>query len=603
VWRKTLWQPLNSPRKARAAARAGLRTLVREDETHFLELTRHFFRQFFQNELVARGTEARLTVVHILAVLAVPPIFYTIYLVFTYDNVWWNCPWQYTAVSLVDHCRFVMMSMIVIGFVAIIEWDALFLDRRDFAILTPLPVPVATIFTAKIAALLLFLGLFIVDVAGVPTILYPIVETMGIRADVPFLRLCDMMAAHGVAVFGASAFIFLFVAAVHGVLINILHPRTFKVVSRCFQLAAIVALLLTLFLLLPVTSGLVPVWAAAHRAGGFFWFPPLWFVGVYQTLLGPAGELFHSLAGTAALALGAVTLVCATAYIINYKRHTRRMLDAVETPHRFAAADAAHWLLNHLVLRRPLERATYFFTMNTLVRSTKHRLYLAAYAGVGFALAAFGIIQMMVYAEDLRAAVLLSRPNQALLSIPLILSFFLLSGMRVVFTIPAEVRANWIFQIAGDEHRLDCWAGVRKVMIIRALLLHAAFFPIYAVLWEWPAALEQLILNVMLSLILIELLLMNFRKIPFTCSYQPGKANLAVLGIAYWFAFATYAYTMAALERWLLQDGVRWIVFVMLTAAVFGGLVLWRKTTLVDGLKIIYEDEPNPDVLTLGLGA
>lgn len=32
-----------------------LRTLVHEDETHFLELAKHFFGQFFENEFVSRG--------------------------------------------------------------------------------------------------------------------------------------------------------------------------------------------------------------------------------------------------------------------------------------------------------------------------------------------------------------------------------------------------------------------------------------------------------------------------------------------------------------------------------------------------------------------
>ena len=96
---------------------------------------------------------------------------------------------------------------------------------------------------------------------------------------------------------------------------------------------------------------------------------------------------------------------------------------------------------------------------------------------------------------------------------------------------------------------------------------------------------------------------MNFRKIPFTCSYQPGKANIAVLGVFYWLAFTTYAYTMATIERWLLQDGVRCIAFFVLAGMVLGALVLWRKTMLVDGLRIVYEDEPDPEVQTLGLGA
>lgn len=582
------------------------RTLVHEDETHFLELTKHFFHQFFATELVARGSEARLTVVHILAVLAVPPIFYTVYLVFTYDNIYWNFPWQYTTVSLIDHCRYVMLSMIVIGFVATLEWDALFLDRRDFAILTPLPVKAATLFTAKITALLLFLALFILAVAGVPTLLYPVVETMGIRGEhVSLLRLGNMIAAHAIAVVSSSVFIFLCFVGLHGLLINCLRPRTFKIASRFFQLSAIITLLLTLFLLLPITSNLLPVWVDADGGGWFLLFPPLWFVGVYQTVLGSGDAAFHSLAWTAAVASGLVALACGAGYIVNYNRHMQRTLEVVESPtsNRFWASRATRWMLTHMVLRKPLERAAYFFVMDTLVRSTKHRLYLTAYVGAGFALAAFGIMQLVIYTEDRSVSAIFFQPSEASLAVPLILSFFLLSGMRVVFTIPAELRANWVFQIAEDQNRLDCFAGVRKFMIVRAAQLLVALLPIYAFLWGWAPACQQLVLSLVLSLILIELLLINFRKIPFTCSYQPGKANIILLGVLYWFAFTTYAYTMAALECWLLQDDVTWIAFLVLMILLLGGLRVWRKDLLAGDSRIVYEDEPLPDIQTLNLNA
>ena len=581
-----------------------LRTLVHEDETHFLELAKHFFGQFFENELVSRGREARLTVVHVIAMLAAPPIIYTFYLVAVYTSIEIGAPWEYPSVSLIDHCRYVMLAMIVMGFVAILEWDALFLDRRDFAILTPLPVHAATIFAAKIAAPLAFLALFIVGVAGVPTLLYPLVATEGMGGPpLSLLRVCDMVAAHAVAVFSGSAFIFLFFVAVQGLLINSLRPRAFKTASLCIQLAALVALVLIL-LLLPSTSSFIPTWEQGRQGGWFSWFPPLWFVGVYQTLLGLGGGGFYKLAWRAAAALALVVLACGAGYLLNYKRHTQRALDAVEmhAAPRFGMADATRWMLTHLVVRKPRERAIYFFVTNTAMRSGKHRLYLAAYVGAGSALAAFGLLEVLVYRECPSIRAILYQPNQALLAIPLTLSFFLLSGMRVVFTIPAELRANWVFQIAEDENRLDVFAGVRKVMIVRAALLLVVLLPIYAFLWGWGPACQQLIFSLMLSLILVELLLINFRKIPFTCSYQPGKANMTLLGVLYWLAFTTYAYTMAALERRLLQDDLTWMAFLVLMILLLGGLVVWRKDSLTGNSRIVYEDLPNPEVQTLGLG-
>lgn len=601
-----------------------VRRFVREDETHFLQLVRHFFRQFFENEYVSRGSDASLTVAHVLAVLAVPPALYTLYLIPAYDAIFWHFPEKYGAYCLIDQCRFVTFSMVVVGFIALLEWDALFLDYRDHAILGPLPLQAATIFGAKIAALVLFLLLFVVAVGAVPTVLYPVVETMGMRGapvsgpvvgSVAYSRMLAwgtpvsswhfgrMMASHAVAVFSAGAFGFLFFAAIQGVLINVLSARVFKKVSLAIQIIGMVALLLLLFLL-PIYSLLIPRWQQApfpslHK------FPPLWFLGVYQTLLGSGDALFRSSARIGAAALGLVTLTCIAAYTLNYKRHMQRALESAEAepagPSR--VADGARWLLNRLVLRKPQERATFFFVLNTVLRSSKHRLYLATYTGVGFALAAFGIMEVLVNTARRDMTPILFEPNDALLAIPLILSFFLLSGMRVAFSMPAELRANWAFQIAEDKDWLDCCAGARKAMTAAAVLLLFALLPFYAVLWGWPAALQQLTFGLMLSLILIELLLVNFRKIPFTCSYQAGKANITILGVVYWFAFTTYAYTMAALERWLLQNGARWIAFFALTLVVLEALVIRRKTTVIERPGIVFEDEPNPELQTLGLGA
>jgi hypothetical protein len=75
-----------------------------------------------------------------------------------------------------------------------------------------------------------------------------------------------------------------------------------------------------------------------------------------------------------------------------------------------------------------------------------------------------------------------------------------------------------------------------------------------------------------------------------------------VLWVFYWLAFTTYAYTMATLERRLLKDRVRCIVFLVFALAVLVELMMWRKTKSMEGLGRIYEDAPNPEVQTLGLG-
>ena len=53
-----------------------LRRFVHEDETHLVELTRHFFGRFFDNEFVSQTGESTLGVAHFVILLAAPGFIY-----------------------------------------------------------------------------------------------------------------------------------------------------------------------------------------------------------------------------------------------------------------------------------------------------------------------------------------------------------------------------------------------------------------------------------------------------------------------------------------------------------------------------------------------
>ena len=97
-----------------------------------------------------------------------------------------------------DYYFFVLYSMVVMGFVMVFEWDALFPDRQDYLILTPLPLGGGSIFAGKIAALIVFLGLFVLDANFFGTLLGPLVS--GGDGHCPRSGRAGMLAAHAVAV-------------------------------------------------------------------------------------------------------------------------------------------------------------------------------------------------------------------------------------------------------------------------------------------------------------------------------------------------------------------------------------------------------------------
>src|SRR5215472_15002662 len=130
----------------------------------FPALVRHFFSRFFDKESHSPQGDPEAGVVQTLGILAAPGAFFV--LLFR--------PLSFTGWDLVAvRYLFVSFSMVVMGFIMVFEWDALFPDRRDYQVLTPQPLRLSTIFLSKTAALALFLGMFLVDINFFGVLFWP----------------------------------------------------------------------------------------------------------------------------------------------------------------------------------------------------------------------------------------------------------------------------------------------------------------------------------------------------------------------------------------------------------------------------------------------
>ena len=440
----------------------------------FRPLVRHFFGRFFDNEFVAENTDMQVTVTKLLALLASPGLLLPFFRWTTYLALDRAADAARMPVLWFDRCFLISFAILVMGAVTVLEWDALFPDRRDYASLIPLPIRARTMFLAKVSALLLFLLGFTAAVSLASTILFPLISYRyhGFPYSDPFLLtlaglagMAGTAAAQALSVLAASAFVFLSLVALEGVMLNVLSERWFRTASVYVQCAMVFGLL-SLFFLFPNIAGQIPE-LKARNATLLYAFPPAWFLGLNEVLLGSRDAVFLALARWAEIAVGAVAAVSAIAYGVAYRRHVRRTLESLEGSEgdrsRFDdwVGDVADRLIPH-----PVQRATVAFIGKTLARSAKHRIFLAAYAGVGCAF----VLQALVG----------SGMRQAWLSVPLVLGFFVLSGMRYIFTIPSELPANWVFRISETEERGRALEGARSAMIWFGVApLFAALAPLY----------------------------------------------------------------------------------------------------------------------------
>ena len=559
-------------------------------------LARHFFGRFFDNEIVSQHGDMRTNVVQAFGLVATPGIFLPFYMI--PQRTRFDQPFLHNWILLSDYYFFVLYSMVVMGFVMVFEWDAIFPDRKDYLILTPLPLGGGAIFSGKTAALVVFLGLFLLDANFFCTLLGPLVSGGPEATGAIVWRL---FAVHAAAVAGGGLFVVLCIASIQGVLINLLTGRAFRRISPWVQMAVMGLLIVVLFLTPLMCASIRPL--VVHRSPVLWWFPPFWFLAMYLDMLPgqPAGPLFHQIAPLARQGLAIAAAVFAMTYLAGYHRHARRVMEGVDAPPEGPSRLRA-WFdraVNRWLLPHPLERATFHFISNTILRNGKQRLFLATYGGVAVAQAMPALVRI----STRPASPLLIFDAAGLLAVPLTLSFFAVSGLRAVFNFPAELRANWVFQVCESEERLPHLRAARKWIVLMGIVpLFAVLAPVEVWFRGWALALVHLTFALVMSLILLHLLLVWFRKIPFTCSYFPGKTSMAVMFFIYLAGFATYSWSMADVQARLIRAPASLLVFYACGAAAIWGLTLLERRELGIDDALIYEDEPDPIVRSLELG-
>lgn len=418
----------------------------------------------------------------------------------------------------------------VIGFAAFFEWDMLFPNRRDFLVLAPFPIRVRDLLAAQLAALAKFLGLLIAAVN-----LFPIVFTVLMSFSALYRgRGLRLVLAEIAATMGVSAFAFIGVAALQGVLLNVTSPRLFRRISPYVQMCGMSLMILSL-LTYPIYSLLLRPAAVRHHL--WLWlFPPVWFTGLYDLFFPNAHGLFASLGAYSLKMLAAATALFALTWSIGFRRHYRRTLEAEDSRPRAHSGRTPAFLA-----RSPEERAIFQFSGKTLARSRKHQLFLATYLSVGISLA-------LNFGTAVRAGKLLISDDGAR-AVPFLVAFFAISGFRAVFQFPAELPANWLFRITESRWAEIARRVTRKRVLISGLapvllLLAPAEFAVWGG-WRVPL---HVAFQLAAGALLIEVIFWTFDKVPFTCSYFPGRTNLSILFALYFYGFSYYSFNLADLE-------------------------------------------------------
>ena len=498
-------------------------------------------------------------------------------------------------VVLPDEYFFIVLSMTVTGAVAVWRWDAIFPDRRDYMNLVPLPISTWTIFLANLVAVLFLVGLIAFDVNAASCILFPMVVG---ATQSKFLFFAKFAVVHGVGVVLASIFAFFAVFSVLGLLMAVLPPGAFRRFSAYIRGIIVVYLVALL-----CTTVAVPDWLRLAKGPAPSWtllMPSCWFLALCQHLRGRAGPVLAELSRLALPGVAGVVGVALCAYAVSYQRHFVRIAEIADTT---AAARSPRpsrlgVLLDDLVLRTPFQKGGFRFICKTLFRSEAHRLVLTAIGGLSLVLASQALMDAFQSVKSWRDAAL----SPDALSIPFILSFLMIVGLRLVFEIPADLRSNWIFQLMLDRDGEECEPLARKVIFILLLpWLLALTFLLYLYVQGWVIACLHTLLVVTWSVLLTNIVLSRFRKLPFTCTLPLFKQHSFVTLLSVCFAFLLYSVHTPEFESSALANPLRLIGLVPVVAVAWYIPHHLAKSASDIERKLIFEESPTQTIQALRL--
>ena len=390
-------------------------------QTQLRYLIRHFFSRFFDTETFSTPhADMHLLLVQILALLVMPGELKIVMSAFKYGlNAALPVAFRDQEV-LIDEHFFLCFSMILTGFVTVFEWDALFPDQKDYCNLTPLPVKPYTILLAKVIALSFFVVLFNIAINGLPTLMFPGVILVPSKVPgsagyaISTHEAVMYYIGHAIALFSSSLFVFTIFIAIHALLLLIFPARLVRTVSRYTQLVLILIIVCALF------SNVNAARLIMEANALIYFMPPFWFLGLYEVLIGHHSPVFIALAKLACAGVSVAGFVSMLSYILSYRASMYK---------GFQSAGLAcypvsgfkkiwTWALHKTLLRGAMERASFHFISQTVIRRQDHMLYWGSFIAVGIA-----FIYFQCYAIRSGYRLELSHHPEVLLSFPLIMSF------------------------------------------------------------------------------------------------------------------------------------------------------------------------------------
>lgn len=403
--------------------------------------------------------------------------------------------------------------MLVAGLFIVLSWDATFPDRRDVMVLSHLPLTPQTILLAKLSANFAGLGLAILTLNAASGIVLPLL--LGAMPG-PALGFLQSFPAWWFTLIAASAFLYGSVLTIQGFSAWLLPRRMFLRLSAFLQLAAF-SIFLCVYFLQPSISA-----PSAMAAPQNHWIlaisPSYWFFAMFNQMNGSLPPQCAWIAHRAWIGLGAALAGASSSLLLCY---LRTMKKTIEEPD-LVPGGGLQWIP---AFGNALQTAIAHFSIRSVVRSRQHRVAAALYLAFVLGIALSVLRSEIANGDRVTLSTGFLIPTSMMI-------FFAVVGLRNVFSLPVSLTANWVLRTTQVRPSAEYVAATRRTLQLSAL---APAWLLSALLGLRVSPANQvaahLVVLALLGMVMVELCLIGFYKVPFTCSYLPGKTNMQ---LAFW---------------------------------------------------------------------
>ena len=516
-------------------------------------LFRAFLARFFENEISDNSSDMRSSFTRIVGTMAAPGM------LLPFANIFrWGLllaivgPVRFRLAIVEDKAVYLSLAMGAVLLLTAVVWQALLVDRRDAIVLGSFPVRPRVIVAAKVAALMAYVGIVACGMHVIAAVAYAMLLATAIE------EIVRGVAAHVIAGVMASMFACVAVAAFQATLLAIGGPRLFARVTAPAQLVLATAGILLLLLFPLVGAAAAGYVRGSDAALWVLWMPPMWFVGIYEVIMGFPHRGMPDLALRAVVASVAAFTLLLAMYPLAYRRvAAAAMSGSPLSARRSIGSVVLQWTLRRAPLATDTRGAAHFILL-TLGRVARQKLVIATALGGAVALT---LPFVMRWGGDVAAL-----PGRSHIAVPIVFVLFGLAGMRMTLNVPAEPAAAWIFHSSVRPARLGLRAARLTMLVGGSVLPAAVCLPVYA--WLWGPAVAASLAATLLALawMIAEMGLRSLDFVPFTRPYNPERGSLQTRWPLFLIAAVLFLQFLPWAIRALLDTGNYWLAPAALAA-------------------------------------